>query len=145
MRSEFNVTIRQFGRDRVVYIHMRMKNAKGQVMLLTILIVSGTILGATTLAGLLMVYQTRQATNFGQSLQALFAADTGLEWQLYRKFQKADYPEPVFSPEVNASFVTRYNASSSLESVGCAGALMDGVRPGGCPRPVTRAFELIFK
>jgi hypothetical protein len=122
-----------------------MHNVKGQVMLLTVLIVSGTILGATTIAGLLMVYQMRQATNFGQSLQALFAADTGLEWQLYRKFQKDDYPEPVFSPEANASFVTTYNASSSLQSVGCAGALIENARAGGCPRPVNRAFELIFK
>ena len=124
---------------------MHMRNAKGQVMLLTVLIVSGTILGATTIAGLLMVYQIRQATNFGQSLQALFAADTGLEWQLYRKFQKEDYLEPVFSPDVNASFVTIYNASSSLQSIGCAGAIIENARAGGCPRPVNRAFELIFK
>ena len=122
-----------------------MHNAKGQVMLLTVLIVSGTILGATTIAGLLMVYQIRQATNFGESLQALFAADTGLEWQLYRKFQKMDYPEPIFSPEANASFITILDASSSIQSVGCAGTLIPNARAGGCPRPVNRAFELIFK
>lgn len=122
-----------------------MRNAKGQVMLLTVLIVSGTILGATTIAGLLMVYQIRQAINFGESLQALFAADTGLEWQLYRKFQKSDYPEPVLSPDTNASFVTTVDASSSIQSVGCAGALITNARKGSCPRPVNRAFELIFK
>ena len=52
---------------------------RGQVMLLTVLIVSGTILGATTIAGLLMLYQLRQVTNFGYSVQAFFAADTGAE------------------------------------------------------------------
>ena len=51
---------------------------KGQVMLLTVLIVSGSIIGATTIAGLLMLYELRNATNVSQSLQALFAADTGL-------------------------------------------------------------------
>lgn len=122
-----------------------MGNSRGQVMLLTVLIVSGTILGATTIAGLLMVYQIRQATNFGESLQALFAADTGLEWQLYRKFQNADYPAPVLSPETNASFVTVVDASRSIQSVGCAGALIENAPAGRCPRPVNRAFELIFK
>jgi hypothetical protein len=129
--------------NKVVWVCMG--NGKGQVMLLTVLIVSGTVLGATTVAGLLMVYQMRQATNFGESLQALFAADTGLEWQLYRKFQNADYPAPVLGPETNASFVTTVDASSSIRSVGCAGTLIQNAREGGCPRPVNRAFELIFK
>lgn len=121
------------------------EHTKGQVMLLTVLIVSGTILGATTIAGLLMVYQMRQATNFGESLQALFAADTGLEWQLYRKFQKSDYPEPVLSPDTNASFVTVLDGTNSIQSVGCAGTIIENAREGGCPRPVNRAFKLIFK
>jgi hypothetical protein len=124
------------------------KNMKGQVMLLTVLIVSGTILGATTIAGLLMLYQMRQATDFGKSVQALFAADTGLEWSLYRKFAETEagknYPKPTLSPETDADFEVTVS-SSSIRSVGCVGAVQDGVADSRCPRPITRAFEIIFK
>lgn len=114
-------------------------------MLLTVLIVSGTILGATTIAGLLMLYQLRQATNFGQSLQALFAADTGLEWKLYQQFQDNNYPPPTMSADTQSDFVVVGSASSSIQSVGCAGAVLPYAETNRCPRPVTRAFELIFR
>ena len=117
-------------------------------MLLTVLIVSGTILGATTIAGLLMLYQIRQSTDFGRSLQAIFAADTGLEWQLYRKFAETDagkeYPQPTFSPEAAADFAVTVS-STSIESVGCSGAVAEDAAGGRCPRPITRALEIIFK
>ncbi len=117
-------------------------------MLLTVLIVSGTVLGATTVAGLLMRYQIRQATNFGQSLQALFAADTGLEWELYKKFAETDegknYPKPSFSAESQADFAI-VSSSTSIQSVGCVGALIGTATEGRCPRPVNRAFEIIFE
>ena len=114
-------------------------------MLLTVLIVSGTILGATTIAGLLMLYQIRQATNFSQSLQALFAADTGLEWKLYQSFVDPDYPAPAMSAESISEFVVEGDASSSIRSVGCAGAILPDAQASRCPRLVTRAFELIFE
>lgn len=53
-------------------------------MLLTTLVLSGTLLAATTLAGLLMVYQIRQSSNANQSAEAIFAADAGIEYELYR-------------------------------------------------------------
>ncbi|MDO8430221.1 MAG: hypothetical protein Q7S73_02540 [bacterium] len=64
-------------------------NNGGQVMLITVLALSGTILGATTIAGLLMLYQIRQATDVVNSTKAIFAADSGFEWRLY-KFYKTD-------------------------------------------------------
>jgi len=121
-------------------------------MLLTVLIISGTILGATTIAGLLMLYQIRQATNTALSLQALFAADTGLEWRLYQLFAEnvvdqdvvENHPIPEMSVESNSDFIVKGDENSSIRSVGCAGAKLD-VSEEFCPRPVTRAFELIFK
>lgn len=55
-------------------------------MLLTVLILSGTILGATTIAGLLMLYQIRQSADIANSTKAIYAADTGIEKQLYDFF-----------------------------------------------------------
>ncbi len=114
-------------------------------MLLTVLIVSGAILGATAIAGLLMVYQMRQATNFGQSVQALFAADTGLEWSLYRRFEKSDYPKPVFKEITQSEFLIAEDSSRSIISIGCAGGTVLDARTDRCPRPVTRALQVIFK
>lgn len=64
----------------------------GQVMLITVLALTGTILGATTIAGLLMIYQIRQSTDIVNSTKAIFAADSGIEWRLYR-FYKVDDQE----------------------------------------------------
>jgi len=52
-------------------------------MMLTVLTLGGALLGATTIAGLLMLYQVRQGADVNQSAKALFAADAGIEWGLY--------------------------------------------------------------
>ena len=55
-----------------IFMNKEIFKQKGQVMLLAVLVLSGTILGATTIAGLLMLNQLRQATNIGLSMQAIF-------------------------------------------------------------------------
>jgi hypothetical protein len=67
----------------------------GQVMLLTALLISGIVLSITSLAGLLTVYQLRQVTDVNNSTKAIFAADTGIEWELYKKFKDAKAPAPA--------------------------------------------------
>src|SRR3989338_6054344 len=74
----------------------------GQVMLLSMLILGGILLGASTLAGLLMLYQIRQTSNASLSAQAIFAADTGIEWGLYcvvkiKPLDCASVPKPVMT------------------------------------------------
>ena len=113
-------------------------------MLLAGLLISGTILGATTIAGLLMLYQLRQATNVGYSLQALFAADSGLEWKLYQEIVNPSYPVPVMSPKSNSQFLASGSLQDSIRSVGCAGPLLPSDNPELCPRPINRAFQLFF-
>ena len=65
------------------------RSTRGQVMLLTTLILSGTILAAATLAGLLMVYQIRQSGDATQSTKAIYAADAGIEYELYKIYRYA--------------------------------------------------------
>ena len=55
----------------------------GQAMLITVLALGGAILGATTVAGLLTLYQIRATTNAESSAKAVFAADAGVEWAQY--------------------------------------------------------------
>lgn len=58
----------------------------GQAMILAVLALGGTMLGATAIAGFLMLYQIRQAADFESSAKAVFAADAGTEWALYSYF-----------------------------------------------------------
>lgn len=59
-------------------------------MILTVLTLGGALLGATTIAGLLMLYQVRQGADTGQSARAVFAADAGIEWGLYNLLCQTD-------------------------------------------------------
>jgi hypothetical protein len=52
-------------------------------MLIAILSLGGAMLAATTIAGLLILYQLRATTNSVNSSESIFAADTGIEWSLY--------------------------------------------------------------
>ena len=76
-----------------------LKPRKGQVMIMTTLAIGGTILGAATIAGLLVLYQIRATTDFADSARAIFAADAGIEWQLYNYFNgTTSTPNPLDPP-----------------------------------------------
>lgn len=90
----------------------------GQAMILAVLALGGTILGATTIAGLLMTYQIRQATDFQNSAKSIFAADAGIEWSLYSYFQLASIPQPTFGNQASV-VATCYDSSTPANVVGC--------------------------
>lgn len=86
---------------------------RGQAMLLATLALGGAILGATTIAGLLMLYQIRATTDSEHSAQAIFAADAGVEW---------------------AEFDFYCDATSTANPVSrCAGGTREQVLPGNPP------------
>lgn len=113
-------------------------------MLITVLVLTGTILGATTIAGLLTLYQLRQATDVVNSTKAVFAADSGLEWRLYKFFKKDSHvcedcpnggvcPQPLFD-DSNVVFETACISSENQISVKSTGISHDAAR----------AFEMIL-
>lgn len=55
-------------------------------MLIAVLSLGGAILGATTVAGLLTLYQIRATTDTANSAKAIFAADAGMEWALFNYY-----------------------------------------------------------
>ena len=95
-------------------------------MLLTTITLSGALLGATTIAGLLMLYQIRQTTDIANSTKAIFAADGGLEWGLYTASCETTTPvrcpggppsQPAFLENVQLTSVTcRDEAQVALSS-----------------------------
>ncbi len=63
----------------------------GQAMLIAVLALGGAILGATTVAGLLTLYQIRATTDTANSAKAIFAADAGTEWALFNYYKGTSY------------------------------------------------------
>lgn len=115
---------------------------KGQVMILSILAIGGTILGATTIAGLLMVYQLRSTSDVANSAKAIFAADTGIDWMLYQ-FSKPSSTDPAPAFSNGASFTaTCYDSSSRI--VDCRNASAVTFRSVGRSGTSYRALELNF-
>lgn len=119
----------------------------GQVMILTVLALGGAILGATTIAGLLMLYQIRQATDLANSGKAIYAADAGLEWTLYNWFCGNDpVNKPICPAPDQASWsaktLTLGNGAKAIVTQYCFGE-------SGAPMPnctgVSSASSTTFK
>ncbi len=68
-------------------------NESGQVMLLTVMMLTGVILSVTSLVALVVLYQLRQTADITASTQAIFAADAGLECALYKQVKKGNPSE----------------------------------------------------
>ncbi len=85
----------------------------GQVMILTVLMLGATMIGATTIAGLLMLYQVRQASDIINSTKAVYAADAGVDAALYQYFKQAQGTEPTFTN------------GAALQYLGCVDTLQD--------------------
>lgn len=118
-------------------------NQHGQVMLLTVLILGGVVLGASSIGGLLMINQLKQANLVTDSTQAVFAADSGLEYALFTKFKIPTYPKPSFD---RANFITTFEGtdeSMKFRSIGCSGSVT--LSATGCGRRANRSEELTFE
>jgi hypothetical protein len=80
---------------------MKKQNSRsGQAMLIAVLSLGGAILGATTVAGLLTLYQIRATTDTANSAKAIFAADAGVEWALFSHYCGAATPERCGSQQI---------------------------------------------
>ena len=95
--------------------YSKLSTHKGQVMLLTVLILGSVILSASTIAGYLMTLKIRASSDIANSAKAIFAADAGVEWELYKQFKNSDYPKPLFSN--NADFISS-NDGQNIKSIG---------------------------
>lgn len=113
-------------------------------MLLVVLTLGGTMLGVTTVAGLLMLYQIRQATTFRSSAQSVFAADAGSEWALYGYFQGQNVPLPGGGTLSNGAVVSVscYDASDNISPC-TATSSIDAIAKGAAG-DTKRAFLATF-
>jgi hypothetical protein len=84
----------------------------GQAMILAVLTLGGAILGVTAIAGLLMLYQIRQSTDFQNSAKSIFAADAGVELALENYFRHEGGPLGTLSNGALVE-VTCYDSSDT--------------------------------
>jgi hypothetical protein len=115
---------------------------RGQAMILTVLALGGMMLGATTIAGLLLTYQIRQATDLAASSRAIYAADAGLELALYQFFRNPNEPAPAF---LNGAAVAVTCYDNGGGAVPCGNENNYTVRAKGTFGAVNRAFELTLQ
>jgi hypothetical protein len=96
----------------------------GQMMILTSLALGSAILGTTAIAGLLMVYQLRQTTDFANSAKAVFAADAGIEWGLGQRYHSSTMASAL-SPMAPTYFMNGNEKMLQIECWGGSGAVVD--------------------
>lgn len=70
-------------------IKHRRNSTTGQAMIFATIAIGATVLASATIAGLLILYQLRQAGDFSSSAVAIFAADAGTEFGLYNFYQSS--------------------------------------------------------
>lgn len=117
-------------------------------MLLAVLALGGAILGATTIAGLLMLYQIRAATDIESSAKAVFAADAGVEWTEFDFYCGVTSTANPTSRCINASGGQPTSTFSNCET-GCpvftVACSNDAVPPAAVPCNDPTAFSAVSK
>lgn len=115
---------------------------RGQVMLLSVIAIGGTLLGVTTLAGLLMTYQLHGMSDAANSAKAIFAADTGLDWGFYQGAHPTSTdPAPVL---LNGSDFSLSCYDSASAEVDCRNPSVTTIRSVGHAGTSYRALEASF-
>ena len=110
-------------------------------MIIATLALGGVILGATTIAGLLMIFQIRGTTNAADSAKAIFAADAGIESALYQRFKNV--PSPALAFANGASVDIRCFDDAGVEA-DCSDNMSISARSVGVANTARRAFSLTF-
>ena len=123
---------------------------KGQVILITIIVITGTLIGALTIGGLLILYQLRQAGDITRSAQSIFAADAGIEWGLYQFFKPVSSTRvgpPVFRLSSISASTTCYNAIDYEypgRLVSCTTTSSTRIESQGTSQDTRRSLELFL-
>jgi len=113
-------------------------------MIIATLALGGVILGATTIAGLLMTLQIRQTTNSADSAKAIFAADAGAELTLYEQLKNPS-PPPTLVFTNGASVDVKCLQSDGSEAPSCSDSSVASARSVGIANTARRAFSLSFQ
>lgn len=112
-----------------------MKKPKGQIFLMSILILS-VVLTAGMVLMAIFIRDLKQSTETSASVKAFYAADSAMEWQLYQTFVDSNVASPVQPFENGASCCSldlvknTYNKNTgegNIQTIGIAGNTRRGI------------------
>lgn len=123
----------------------QIKDNKGQVMILSVLLISSAVLAAASLAGLLILFQLRQATDAESSAKAVFAADSGIERALFARYQENHCESgegvDIVSPQ---NFFSFENVDVEFRVVFSEGDGCNSAKSTALTGRSSRSFEILF-
>ncbi|PIR98091.1 MAG: hypothetical protein COT89_01480 [Candidatus Colwellbacteria bacterium CG10_big_fil_rev_8_21_14_0_10_42_22] len=111
---------------------------KGQVMILSVLLISSAILAASSLAGLLVLFQLKRTAGAEDSARAVFAADAGIENALYKRFVDGCTEGDLLKDKFDFSNGQSANYQVKMDSC-------DYTVSVGSSKNTARAFEISFE
>jgi len=121
--------------DRFVVLD-RSKRIRGQTLLIVVLLLGGTMIAASAIAGYVMLISIRQSSDIKDSGKAIGAADAGIEWFLYCRYKNAGYPKPTFKPENGATVEITFSGAN------CQAAGITSAKSVGESNNIYRAFQI---
>lgn len=111
-----------------------MKRFKGQIFIMSIVVLSSVMM-----VGLLLITAftkgLRQANQSTDSLKAFYAADSGLEWELYKTFVNENVNKPTIERATIDTFNSFLSPSARFNSIKAVGEYGE----------VRRGLELYFE
>lgn len=107
------------------------KKYSGQIFLMSILVLSGVMASALFLMSI-FIKDFRQSIETSESVKAFYAADAGMEWQIYNSLNP-DSPEEEPVMENSTSFKYQNNFDTTRK-----------IKTTGFSRRVSRGLEVNF-
>jgi len=107
-----------------------MKKPKGQIFLMSILILS-VVLTAGMVLMAIFIRDLKQSTETSASVKAFYAADSAMEWQLYNTFNDPDITEPQMANDSQiVSYQNNFNSvtgTGNIKTIGLSGKAKRGI------------------
>ncbi|RJQ13832.1 hypothetical protein C4553_02185 [Candidatus Parcubacteria bacterium] len=95
---------------------MAKNNMKKSASLIITVLITSIVLGTGLAVVSIFVLELRTSGLATESVRALYAADTGAEWMIY-KVRKGDFPQPtMFNSEI--SFIAVTTTPTTIKSIG---------------------------
>lgn len=111
-----------------------MKKPKGQIFLMSILILS-VVLTAGMVLMAIFIKDLKQSTETSVSVKAFYAADSAMEWQLYNTFSGSTAPEPTMTNDTAFESNNDYGTTGIIQTIGIAGDIRRGIEINFTPTP----------
>lgn len=104
-----------------------MKKPKGQIFLMSILILS-VVLTAGMVLMAIFIKDLKLSTETSASVKAFYAADSAMEWQLYNTLSGSTALEPIMTNDTTfESNNSDYETTCMIQTIGIAGNIRRGI------------------